>query len=507
MRFHPPSSRVRLNIRISPINIGAALLSPYVALYLRDAQILYNNFGMAIIYCSISFIFTLGCFLAFRIDRAIPQFFAVNDALNIVKAVVVSELLTAVAIFSLTRLDGVPRSMPMIHAIILAAWLFAALGVVRFVNARRGTPGQKRRHLTENIILVGLNGVSAFFIKFLEEADAGRFQVVALLDTEPHWVGRTVNGVCVLGPPSHLGSLVAEFAEHGVRISKVVVGGNPKLLPMEQIRLSCEQLKLDLEFAADYLGSAVETAPGKRERTATRARRYHVWPAVRRSDYFLIKTRVEFPITIILIILTLPGFVIAGLLALLDVGPPILFWQQRIGLHGADFRLYKIRTLRHAFDHDGREIPLEERLSWVGRSLRRSRLDELPQLLNVLVGDMALIGPRPLLPRDQPANSSVRLSVRPGLTGWAQVNGGVLLSPEEKEELDAWYIEHASLRLDLMIAALSVWCVLRGDRKSEKAIARARAQTKTPLATAVPTLETGFAITAKDNRSTMATRV
>jgi lipopolysaccharide/colanic/teichoic acid biosynthesis glycosyltransferase len=484
-------------------------LSPYLALYIRDAQILYKSPEMAVLYCLISCLFTLGCCLAFRIDRAIPQFFAVSDALNLVKAVVVSELLTAVTIFSVTRLDGVPRSVPMIHAIILGVWLFAALGLVRFVNARRGTAGRERPLVRENIILIGLNGVSAFFIKFLEEPAARRFQVVALLDTEPRWVGRTVNGVCVLGPPSHLASLVAEFAEHGVRIDKVVVAGNPKLLPIEQIRDSCERLKIDLEFAADYLGSRAGTDPASRGRRTTEpTRRYHVWPAVRRSDYFFIKTRVEFPITVVLIFLVLPGFLIASLLSLLDVGPPILFWQQRIGLHGGDFRLYKIRTLRHAFDNDGREIPLEQRLSWVGRLLRRTRLDELPQLLNVLVGDMALIGPRPLLPRDQPPNSSVRLSVRPGLTGWAQVNGGVLLSPEEKEGLDAWYIRHASLRLDLRIAALSVWCVLRGDRKSEKAIARARALMEQPLvATPIRTPESGFALNAKGNRSTMATRV
>lgn len=484
------------------------MLSPYLALYARNAEILYNNIGMTIIYCCISCFFSLGAFLAFRIDRAIPQFFTVNDALDLAKAVGISELLTAVAIFSFTRLDGIPRSVPMIHAIILGAWLFAAMGLVRFVKARRGAAGRERPLVKENLILIGLNGVSALFLKFLEDAAGDRCQVVALLDTEPRWLGRTVNGVCVLGPPSHLESLVAEFAEHGVRIDKVVIGGSSKSLPMEQIRGSCEHLKIGLEFAADYLGARVGAeAADRSRRTTVPAQRHHLWPAVARSDYFFIKARVEFPITIALIILTLPGFLIAGLLSLLDVGLPILFWQQRVGLHGRDLQLYKIRTLRHAFEKDGRKISLERRLSRVGRLLRRTRLDELPQLLNVLVGDMALIGPRPLLPRDQPENSSVRLSVRPGLTGWAQVNGGVLLSPEEKEELDTWYIRHASLRLDLRIAALSVWCILFGDRKSEKAIALARAdidQSAVAPLTRMP--KSGVALNAKGNRSTAAAR-
>jgi hypothetical protein len=96
---------------------------------------------------------------------------------------------------------------------------------------------------------------------------------------------------------------------------------------------------------------------------------------------------------------------------------------------------------------------------------------ERAQLLNVLVGDMSLIGPRPLLPRDQPANPSVRLSVRPGITGWAQVNGGKLLPPEDA--LDEWYIRDASFRLDLRIIFMTLQCVFRGERLGEAAIAEA----------------------------------
>src|SRR6185312_13198021 len=105
---------------------------------------------------------------------------------------------------------------------------------------------------------------------------------------------------------------------------------------------------------------------------------------------------------------------------------------------------------------------------------RKLRLDELPQLLNVLVGDMAFIGPRPLLPQDQPQSASVRLMVRPGITGWAQVNGGTLLNPEEKGLLDEWYIRNASLWLDLRIVLMTLRSFVVGDRKSEQALERAR---------------------------------
>jgi lipopolysaccharide/colanic/teichoic acid biosynthesis glycosyltransferase len=137
-------------------------------------------------------------------------------------------------------------------------------------------------------------------------------------------------------------------------------------------------------------------------------------------------------------------------------------------------QLYKLRTLRPPFDRRGQKIPEQRRVSWIGRLLRQTRIDELPQLLNVLVGDMALIGPRPLLPRDQPPKPNLRLAVRPGITGWAQVNGGNSLSPTEKEALDIWYINNASLWLDLRIIGLTLRVLLSGERRSEKALADAQ---------------------------------
>ena len=106
-------------------------------------------------------------------------------------------------------------------------------------------------------------------------------------------------------------------------------------------------------------------------------------------------------------------------------------------------------------------------------------IDELPQLFSVLLGDMSLIGPRPLLPEDQPSNVSVRLSVRPGITGWAQINGGKLVTPEEKGRLDDWYVQNASLSLDLRIILMTVWFLLKGRMSSKEASADTiQAQTK-----------------------------
>jgi lipopolysaccharide/colanic/teichoic acid biosynthesis glycosyltransferase len=172
-----------------------------------------------------------------------------------------------------------------------------------------------------------------------------------------------------------------------------------------------------------------------------------------------------------LIALLSPLLMIGCLLVLLDVGPPILFWQERLGWKRRAFLVYKFRTLGAPFDNDGKAAIFGRQPSGIGRFLRASRIDELPQLLNVLLGDMSLVGPRPLLPEDQPSNTHIRLSVRPGITGWAQVHGAKLVNKEEKEKLDEWYIRHASLWSDLRIMAMTLQLMLRSRMSSPEAAA------------------------------------
>jgi lipopolysaccharide/colanic/teichoic acid biosynthesis glycosyltransferase len=162
-----------------------------------------------------------------------------------------------------------------------------------------------------------------------------------------------------------------------------------------------------------------------------------------------------------------------------SVGFPVIFWQRRPGLGGRSFHLYKFRTMGAAHSADGRRLTDAERVHRVGNFLRRTRLDELPQLLNILRGDMSFVGPRPLLPRDQP-KSCARLLVRPGLTGWAQVVGGRDIPPEDKAALDVWYVRNASLLLDLEIVLRTAPIVFFGERISERLIARARRELPEP---------------------------
>ena len=149
-----------------------------------------------------------------------------------------------------------------------------------------------------------------------------------------------------------------------------------------------------------------------------------------------------------------------------DVGRPLLFRQDRVGLGGRIFQLVKFRTMTDARDGEGRLRPDGERLTRIGRFLRASSLDELPQLLNVLRGDMSVVGPRPLLVEYLPrysAEQARRHAVKPGITGLAQIAGRNALSWPEKFALDVYYVDHESLVLDLKILAKTVAAVLRRD--------------------------------------------
>jgi lipopolysaccharide/colanic/teichoic acid biosynthesis glycosyltransferase len=162
------------------------------------------------------------------------------------------------------------------------------------------------------------------------------------------------------------------------------------------------------------------------------------------------------------VLLLLPGLVIA-LLVRVRLGSPVLFWQNRSGLDGMEFRICKFRTMR---DEAYPGEPDPDRLPRLGRLLRTASLDEIPQIWNVLRGEMSVIGPRPTLPeqvRHYSDRQRGRLAIRPGITGWAQVNGRNSLSWPERIELDLWYIEHRCLRLDLRILVLTVLRWLRPE--------------------------------------------
>jgi sugar transferase EpsL len=167
----------------------------------------------------------------------------------------------------------------------------------------------------------------------------------------------------------------------------------------------------------------------------------------------------DFFVAAVAVILLSPVIALIALLVRSNLGKPVLFRQPRPGRHGQPFTLLKFRTMLDAVDSNGSSLPDAERLTAFGQLLRRWSLDELPELYNVLRGDMSLVGPRPLLMEYLPLYTSEqarRHEVRPGLTGWAQVNGRNAISWDQKFAFDLWYVDHASFSLDLKILWLTV---------------------------------------------------
>lgn len=168
--------------------------------------------------------------------------------------------------------------------------------------------------------------------------------------------------------------------------------------------------------------------------------------------------------------LLLPVSIVVAFLVRQNLGSPVLFRQTRPGMNGKPFKMVKFRTMRDALDSNCNPLPDEERLTKFGRLLRATSLDELPELWNVLQGDMSLVGPRPLLMEYLLLYSNRqarRHEARPGVTGWAQVNGRNAISWEEKFELDVWYVDNQSLWLDIKILFLTVLKVLKRDGISQ----------------------------------------
>jgi len=178
----------------------------------------------------------------------------------------------------------------------------------------------------------------------------------------------------------------------------------------------------------------------------------------------LLKRSFDFIVAATLLACLLPILLAVAAVVRAALGDPVLLRQTRPGLQGRPFVLYKFRTMTQALDGVGRLLPDAERLTPVGRVLRAASLDELPQLFNVLRGEMSLVGPRPLLMEYLPLYTPQQMrrhEVRPGVTGWAQVNGRNAISWEERFALDVWYVDHRSFFLDLHILLLTALRVLR----------------------------------------------
>jgi lipopolysaccharide/colanic/teichoic acid biosynthesis glycosyltransferase len=436
---------------------------------------------------------TLGCasivFFVGGLDRTPWRYSSVADYLQIIVLTIVVILLALVFTFAANRLEGVARSLPILQVILTVGTLVAVRAAARFWFARQihiNSNGQVNEHPRETVLVVGVNTVTELFVLSVQELASKQIEVAGILAEEPTMQGRTIRQKPILGTVEELQNILQSLEVHGVTVDRIVVATAADRLRPRALEILLEVEKssnIVVHFLSERLGfkdsSETPQVASGQESKIVHAQKHpalvgdldHV-NFVRKS--IRLKRIVDAFGAVFLIFMLAPITALVALIVALDVGFPVIFWQQRPGLYGRPFKLYKFRTMRAPHDKHFKRIPDDQRSSVVGRILRHTRLDELPQLYNVLIGDMSFVGPRPLLPRDQSPDFAARLSMRPGITGWAQVNGGRIILPPDKWILDLWYVQNMSVVLDLKIVFGTVKMVLFGDRINIEAVNQAR---------------------------------
>lgn len=464
------------------LDLTWVVLSAFIALVIRDNFVIYvpklQGILLYALFCVVSAAIV---FSAAQLHRTLWRYISLVDVLRLAGAVTITLLLALLVAFVFNRLEGVARSLPVIQWFVIFAGMVGSRIAVRLLSERRRRkhrPFDEAVEPTEHLLIVGVNDLTELYMRAVAEFAPARFVIVGLLYHGAALRGRTMRKHKVLGGPEEVQQVLAELDLHGVTVDRIVVtqpfeelSGNVQ----EALRAVERSSAIKVDLLIESLGLRGEKLSGAWDAPSAvpETKETEPPPAVEKNEhvapgrYHHLK-RVMDAIAAICIVLALaPVLALVALLVAIDVGFPIVFWQKRPGRHGHPFKLYKFRTMGGGHDAEGNRIPDEFRSSSIGRFLRRSWLDELPQLYNILVGEMSFVGPRPLLPIDQPKSQTSRLLVRPGLTGWAQINGGRGILLEDRAALDIGYIQNASLWLDIRILLRTLKMVILGGGGGE----------------------------------------
>lgn len=476
------------------IDATLIVLATIMAVALRyNFEFPFDRTSTVAVYVAASLLASCIVLPAAGLNRSIWRFSSLPDYMRIMGAVTAITLIAVALMFAGNRLDGVARSLPFIQFLLAAAFLIGARVLYRTHHLRRQARGKAsaplrivQKEAGETILVVGLSRLTEMYLQSLAELAGDRVHVAGLLGLRNRHVGRLAASYPILGLADDVERVLQDLELHGTAIDRIVVTTTLSALsPAARAAL----LRIEsgtptrLEFLTENLGLEdgdrlpSKTAAQPAEPSVHAGVSFVITPSetieLAGRHYWKIKRTGDVALSATLLILLAPVLLVVAFLVGTTIGFPVLFWQRRPGLGGRPFHVYKFRTLSADRDSAGRVRSDEERMSRIGSFLRRTRLDELPQLVSILRGDMSFIGPRPLLPRDQSDAYRARLLVRPGLTGWAQVIGGRSISPSDKAALDVWYVKNASLWLDASIVLRTIPMVLFGERISQDAIVRA----------------------------------
>ena len=477
------------------LDLFIALLATLLSLALRENfEIGSSRFLDFLPYLTATAASALFVLPATGLNRCIWRYTSAPDYLRVVSASAAIVIGAVSIAFAYNRLDGVARSLPFLQFLACQALLIGARVAHKISHDIRQHHKASGAFLqlteteaTTTVLVVGISKLTEAYLQAVAEFARGRIKIAGLVGQAGRHVGRLVAAHPVLGLPREIETVLDGLEVHGVSVDRIVVATpfyklaapeREALLRAERSRdVTVEFLSQTLGFGDDEQNSPPRAGPARQKSSHSSELCFEISPSeltmLASRRYWAVRRAMDVLAASTLLVIGSPVLVMAALAVMASVGSPVLFWQQRPGLGGRPFRLYKFRTMKAAHSFNGRRLSDKERVSPIGSQMRRLRLDELPQLFNIVRGDMSFIGPRPLLAREQLNAHRARLLVRPGLTGWAQVVGGRDISVEDKAALDVWYVRNASLALDLKIVAKTVPMVLLGERISRPLIERA----------------------------------
>jgi lipopolysaccharide/colanic/teichoic acid biosynthesis glycosyltransferase len=464
MKVYVPTSAKRVTGFACVADFVSVALAGPLAAWLRDPGLFESSrLGPSLQFCSVSMAVGVLMLLVFHPGSSVIV--SRREVQVVLATTVWTAATTALIYLVLDERRDIPRSLPAIHFLVLTSLMLGGRVVVSRGGDREGCAPPEYTFDSQHMLVIAANAITVSYLKMLEAFNADLSSIVGILDDDRRRLGRSLRGVPIVAPTNALAQMIEEYRVHGVEIDRVLFAANRQdragIVARDDLENVCRAAGIPFEYLGDVLGL-------RPERSAPTPA-----PVSRRPSRLAGKRLVDIVAALALSVLILPLIALVTLAVALDLGWPPIFWQKRVGCNGRPFLIYKFRTLHAPYDRRGRAIAEAERFSRLGAFLRRTRLDEAPQLVNVLRGDMSLVGPRPLLPIDQPADTGARLLMRPGITGWAQIKGGRRISAAEKGALDDWYVRNASFFLDLSILAQTVIVVVRGDRGSPVAVADA----------------------------------
>ncbi|MEO1016707.1 MAG: sugar transferase [Pseudomonadota bacterium] len=444
-------------------DVAVAVLAFPLAFMLRENGMAIPDHRIGYILSALPLvaIASLVAVLLFGSYRAVWRYMGVPEIVRLAYMTLFAVLFFQIGQFFIDRLESMPRSVPPLQFLLMMFFMLASrISYARLlcrIEAVGGIPAKPA-------LLVGSGDGAALFIRLHQLGGQRTFEPVGILcdQISPN---RSIANVPILGTLADFDRVAAKLRIQGMPPATLII-----TRPHHELGYGTVNALIEKAAAADiptvelpdlmrFKGEAPNPLEAQLPTTVA------VYPRFKRLFDIVVSVGV--------LLITAPLLVIAAIAVALFIQRPVLFVQSRPGLAGHHFKLLKLRTMRDPVAADGSHLTDEERTPLAGRLLRRARLDELPQFWNVLMGDMAIIGPRPLLAADldaMPDKGQARCRNRPGITGWAQINGGHQLTPEEKLVLDHYYSEHASMRLDAKIVWRTIMMMLFGEKRDDKAI-------------------------------------